>query len=56
MVKPGKFGHLHLVYYFTVPLTIEESVINIWHYKSNLCSKSEIDEFNYVELIYDKVG
>ena len=20
MVKPGKFGHLHLVYHFTVPL------------------------------------
>ena len=22
MVKPEKFGHLHLVYYFTVPLTM----------------------------------
>ena len=21
MVKPEKFGHLHLVYYFTVPLS-----------------------------------
>ena len=23
MVKPEKFGHLHLVYHFTVPLSLE---------------------------------
>ena len=28
MVKPEKFGHLHLVYHFTVPLKKKKQVIN----------------------------
>ena len=27
MVKPGKFGYLHLVYHFTVPLTTSENCL-----------------------------
>ena len=26
MIKPGKFGHLHLVYHLTVPLRIKLSL------------------------------
>ena len=37
MIKPGKFGHLHLVYYFTVPLSWirlhDYVLINIKHKK-----------------------
>ena len=29
MVKPEKFGHLHLVYHFTVPLTISTKISNL---------------------------
>ena len=37
-------------------MTIEESALNVWHYLNQSVSCVELDEFNYVELIYYKVG
>ena len=41
MVKPGKFGHLYLVYHFTVPLTLQVflSVVGSLHFFSMECQK-----------------
>ena len=36
MVKPEKFGHLHLVYHFTVPLKYVWTFCNIMHERVNL--------------------
>ena len=38
MVKPEKFGHLHLVYHFTVPLrTMQEDVrMILWEDEENI--------------------
>ena len=38
MVQPEKFSHLHLVYYFTIPLTQPtfNSILRAWQQKVNL--------------------
>ena len=33
MVKPEKFGHLHLVYHFTVPLN---DIMQLWLYVTKI--------------------
>ena len=39
MVKPEKFGHLHLVYHFTVPLKNSQNSQNRARISESICNK-----------------
>ena len=51
MVKPEKFGHLHLVYHFTVPLKVMSNFF-IFH-KKEVCKKIENAVLFHLKTYFD---
>ena len=42
MVKPEKFGHLHLIYHFTIPLKVTKFLAKISQFKFLVMTEKNI--------------